>query len=187
MFGLQARGVQNPNVMVGMLMFFGGLCQFLAGVMEFVARNTVSPAATGMAFDFQKLTKSRIQFGATVFCSYAAFNWAYGMIYLPGSGIMAAYTDSSGAMNPEFNQAVAVFMWVWFIVSCIFTVAASRSTWVIFIDLIMVDITLLLLACGFMVGVQGLMTAGYAFGLVVCFLSCKSSSHNLTVEGPADH
>lgn len=87
---------------------------------------------------------------------------------------MAAYTDSTGALTNEFNQAVAIYMWAWFIVSCLFTVSSYKSTWVIFIDLIMVDILLLLLACGFMVGVQGLMTAGYSFGIVVCFLTCKS-------------
>lgn len=86
---------------------------------------------------------------------------------------MAAYTDPSGALTPEFNQSVSIFMWVWFIVSCIFTVAAIRTTWVIFVDMIMVDICLLLLACGFMVGTQSLLTAGYSFGLVVAFLSCK--------------
>jgi succinate-acetate transporter protein len=40
-FGLQARGVQSPNVMVGVLLFFGGLSQFVAGIMEFVTGNTV--------------------------------------------------------------------------------------------------------------------------------------------------
>lgn len=87
---------------------------------------------------------------------------------------MAAYTDpTSGAPTPEFNQAISIFMWVWLIVSVIFTVAAVRSTWILFLDMFMVDLTLLLLACGFMVGTQSLLTAGYSFGLVVTFLSCK--------------
>lgn len=42
-YGLQARGIQNPNAMVGMLVFMGGLCQFLAGIMEFVNKNPVCP------------------------------------------------------------------------------------------------------------------------------------------------
>ena len=96
------------------------------------------------------------------------------MIYLPGTGIMTAYTDpTSGARTPEFNQAISIFMWVWLIVSVIFTVAAVRSTWILFLDMFMVDLTLLLLACGFMVGTQSLLTAGYSFGLVVTFLTCK--------------
>ncbi|KAL5342067.1 GPR1/FUN34/yaaH family-domain-containing protein [Aspergillus crustosus] len=150
-YGLHARGIQAPNVMVGMLVFFGGICQFLAGIMEFVAGNT---------------------FGATVFSSYGAFNLSYAMIYLPGSGIMAAYTDpATGAVGPEFNQAVSVYLWVWFIITVLYTVAAMRSTWILFLDLAALDVCLLLLACGFMVNGEGLMTAGYSFGIVVCFLS----------------
>ncbi|RJE24541.1 GPR1/FUN34/yaaH family [Aspergillus sclerotialis] len=149
-YGLQARGIQNPNIMVGMLVAFGGLCQFLAGIMEFVNRNT---------------------FGATVFCSYAALNWSYALIYIPGSGIMSAYTDANGALSPEFNQAVSIYMWVWFIISVLFTVAAYKSTWIVFIDMISVDLCLLLLACGFMVSNQSVLTAGYSFGMVACFLS----------------
>lgn len=86
---------------------------------------------------------------------------------------MAAYTDSSGAVSPEFNQAIAIYMWAWFIVSVLFTVAAFKTTWVIFIDMLFVDLCLLLLACGFMVGNQGVLTAGYSIGMVVAFLSCK--------------
>jgi hypothetical protein len=65
--GVHARGIQTPNVLVGVLMFFGGICQFIAGIMEFIAGNT---------------------FGATVFPSYAAFNFSYAMIFIPGTGII---------------------------------------------------------------------------------------------------
>jgi succinate-acetate transporter protein len=96
------------------------------------------------------------------------------MIYLPGSGIMTAYIDpTTNAIMPEFNQAISIFLWVWFIITVIYTIAAMRSTWVLFLDLVFLDICLLLLSCGFMVGINGLLTAGYAFGLVVCFLSCE--------------
>jgi hypothetical protein len=71
--GVHARGIQTPNILVGVIMFFGGVCQFIAGIMEFIAGNS---------------------FGATVFPSYAAFNFSYAMIYLPGTGILSAYTDS---------------------------------------------------------------------------------------------
>lgn len=40
-------------------------------------------------------------------------------------------------------------------------------------DLIFLDICLLLLACGFMVNTERLISVGYVFGLVVSFLSCK--------------
>ena len=54
------------------------------------------------------------------------------MIYLPGTGIMAAYTDAStGAVSPEFNQALAIYIWAWFIITVLFTVAAVKSSLVL--------------------------------------------------------
>lgn len=41
-YGLHARGIQSPNAMIGMLVFFGGVCQYIAGIMEFITGNTVS-------------------------------------------------------------------------------------------------------------------------------------------------
>lgn len=66
--GVQARGIQTPNILVGVLISFGGICQLISGIMDFVAGNT---------------------FGATVFPSYAAFNLSYAMIFVPGTGIIA--------------------------------------------------------------------------------------------------
>jgi succinate-acetate transporter protein len=110
-----------------------------------------------------------------VFPAYGAFNLSYAMIYLPGSGILAAYTDkSTGAISPEFNQALAMYIWAWFILTVIFTIAAVRSSWVLFLDLFFLDIVLMLLAAGFMAGSTSVLTAGYAFGFIVAFLSCKS-------------
>ncbi|KAK5161634.1 hypothetical protein LTR04_003991 [Oleoguttula sp. CCFEE 6159] len=151
-----------PNVLVGVLIFFGGICQFLSGIMEFVSGNT---------------------FGATVFPSYGAFNLSYAMIYLPGSGIIAAYTDASGAISPEFNQALAMYIWAWFILTVIFTVAAMRSSWVLFLDLFFLDIVLLLLAAGLMLGSASVLTAGYAFGFIVAFLSYWAGCAGLWAGG----
>lgn len=96
------------------------------------------------------------------------------MIYLPGTGIIAAYTDpATGNLEPSFNQALAIYLWAWFIVTVIFTIGAMRSSWVLFVDLIMLDICLLFLACGFMVNINALLTIGYSFGVVVSFLSCE--------------
>jgi succinate-acetate transporter protein len=150
-FGLQARGVQTPNVMISVLIFFGGICQYLVGIMEFVSGNT---------------------FGATVFTSYGAFNLSYSMIYLPGSGIIAAYTDAeTGALSPDFAQAISLYLWAWFILTVVFTVAAVRSSWVLLLDLAVLDVSLLLLAVGYMTGSQSVLKAGYGFGFVVAFLS----------------
>jgi hypothetical protein len=116
------------------------------------------------------------QFGATVFNSYAGFNLAYALVYLPGSGIIAAYVDpKTGEPAPEFAQSLAMFVWAWFIVSVIFTIAATRSSWVLLILLVFVDITFLFIASSYMADVPQLLTAASATGFVAAFLACKSS------------
>jgi succinate-acetate transporter protein len=96
------------------------------------------------------------------------------MIYLPGSGILAAYTDkSTGELNAQFPNALAMYLWAWFILTVIFTIAAMRSSWVLFLDLFFLDIVLLLLACGYMLNMPKLEAAGSALGFVVALLSCK--------------
>jgi succinate-acetate transporter protein len=163
--------------MIGCLIFYGGIGQFIAGIMEFITGNTVHELLLSNNLYGRQLTKALgPQFGATVFSSYGAFNLSYAMIYLPGTGILAAYTDSTtGAVDDSFNQALAIYLWAWLIVTVLFTIAATRSSWVLFLDLVFLDICLLLLACGFMVNTQGLLTAGYSFGLIVSFLSCEST------------
>lgn len=112
-----------------------------------------------------------------MFTSYGAFNVSYGMIYLPGSGIIAAYTDPiTGALSPEFAQSIALYLWAWFILTVLFTVAAMHSSWVLFLDLDPLDVCLLVLAVGNMVGSRTVLTAGYSLGYVVAFLSCKCLS-----------
>lgn len=140
--------------------------------MEFVAGNT---------------------FGATVFPSYGAFNIAYAMIYLPGSGIIAAYTlpdgpdGTGGTMSPMFGQALAIWLWAWFILTVIFTGAAMRSSWVLFMDLFVLSVELMLLASGYMLNNENLLIGGNSLGFVVAFLSCKSSHHRaLSTLGVAE-
>jgi uncharacterized protein len=100
------------------------------------------------------------------------------MIYLPGSGILAAYTDpATGELNAQFPNALAMYLWAWFILTVIFTIAAMRSSWVLFLDLFFLDIVLLLLACGYMLNESRLETAGSALGYVVAILSCKFPPH----------
>ncbi|KAK6607062.1 GPR/FUN34 family protein (GPR1/FUN34/yaaH family protein) [Botrytis cinerea] len=125
-----------------------------------------------------------VNFGATVFPSYGAFNLSYAMIYLPGSGIMAAYTDpETGQLNSQFATALAMYLWAWFILTVIFTVAAMRSSWVLFLDLFFLDLVLILLACGYMLDMKILETAGSALGFVVAFLSYWAGTAGLFANG----
>jgi len=62
-FGVKVRGVATPNVLIGVLIFFGGVCQFIAGIMEFVSGNTV-----GYTFFFT-FTASKIISSSVQLCS----------------------------------------------------------------------------------------------------------------------
>jgi succinate-acetate transporter protein len=95
------------------------------------------------------------------------------MIYIPGTGILASYTDAeAGALSPEFNQAIAIYLWAWFILNTLYVIAAVRSSWVLFVDLAVLSLGFLVLAVGFMEGSDDVLTAGYAVMLVTAFLSC---------------
>ena len=103
------------------------------------------------------------------------------MIYLPGSGILAAYTDSAtGELNDQFSNALGVWIWAWFILTVIYTIAAMRSSWVLFLDLSFLSLDLLLLACGYTFNIPSLLKAGNAIGFVVAFLSCEFISSPFT-------
>ncbi|KAH9884556.1 GPR1/FUN34/yaaH family-domain-containing protein [Xylariomycetidae sp. FL2044] len=163
LFELHPRGVQHNNIVITNMIFFGGVSQVIAGIMEFFTGNT---------------------FGATVFNSYGAFNLAYALIYLPGSGIIDAYIDpETSALSPEFNQAVAMFVWGWFIMSVIFTLAAVRSSWVLLIALVFVDLCLMLIACGQMVDNEEVLKASAVFGLVAAALAYYAGAAGLFGNG----
>ncbi|KAL4738644.1 GPR1/FUN34/yaaH family-domain-containing protein [Aspergillus similis] len=164
--GLHARGVETPNVLLGVLIFFGGLGQFLAAVME------------------PMLIKICVTVRRNPLGSYSAFNFSYAMIYIPGTGILAAYTDAkTGALSPEFNQAVAIYLWAWFIVNTLYVIAAVRSSWVLFIDLGILSLGFLLLAVAYMTGDQAVMTAGYSVTMVTAALSYWAGCAGLWAGG----
>jgi uncharacterized protein len=96
------------------------------------------------------------------------------MIYLPGSGIIAAYTDpTSGKLTQEFNQALSLYYTAWFIVTFLFAVGAVRASWVVLGILCFFDLECLLLAAGLMSGTKSVATAANSIGFIVAFLCCE--------------
>ncbi|KAF2144042.1 uncharacterized protein K452DRAFT_345471 [Aplosporella prunicola CBS 121167] len=161
-YGVSAR-VTRPNGMIGVLLFSGGVCQFISGIMEFISGNT---------------------FGATLFPSYAAFNLSFAMIWLPGTGIMSAYIDSeTKLLSPEFSQAMSLYFWAWFILTVAFTVAAIRSSWVLFSTLFFLAIVLLLMAVGHMLNDDRVLTAAYCFSFVSGFFGYWAGCAGLWAGG----
>ncbi|KAF5346424.1 hypothetical protein D9758_012774 [Tetrapyrgos nigripes] len=105
LYNVGARGVQTPNVIVGMALFCGGLAQFLAGMWEFPNGNT---------------------FGATVFTSFGAFWLSFATILIPGSGILIAYGPQ--VVSKERESALGIYFMTWMTVTFLFFIVSLRKS-----------------------------------------------------------
>lgn len=107
----------GPNIVVGLALFYGGLAQLLAGMWEFRTGNT---------------------FGATAFTSYGAFWLAFGIIFIPGSGIAAAAT----------HPAVGLFLLGWTIFTALMFIGSLRINIAIITVFGLLTLTFLFLTLG---------------------------------------
>lgn len=88
--------------------------------------------------------------------------------------MLAAYTDTAtGKPLPELNQALALLVWAWFILSVIFTIAATRASWSLLLTLMFFDLETMLLAVGYTVGNDQILLASRGVGFVVAFCACQ--------------
>lgn len=151
---VSARGVNTPNIVVGMALACGGLAQLLAGMWEFVCGNT---------------------FGATVFSSYGAFWISYGIIFLPGSGILAAY-EATPELAKQTHNAVGMFDMVWFIFTFIMMLSALRSSAVTVALLFFLTLTFLMLMVSEFAISTACQKAGGALGIITAFIAYYSAA-----------
>ncbi|KAJ7908440.1 GPR1/FUN34/yaaH family-domain-containing protein [Mycena leptocephala] len=63
-----------------------------------------------------------------MFTMYGTFWMSYGLFIIPGTGIMAAYTQG------EFRSAIGIYFMAWMIVTIFFGIASIRRhiTWILF-------------------------------------------------------
>lgn len=66
-----------------------------------------------------------------------------------------------------------MYCWAWFILTVIFTIAAVRSSWVLFLTLFFLDVELLLLAAGYMADSSATLVAANSVGFIVGFFACE--------------
>ncbi|CAH7670943.1 GPR1/FUN34/yaaH family-domain-containing protein [Phakopsora pachyrhizi] len=164
LFNVQARGITSPNLIVGMAMAYGGLIQLLAGMWEFAVGNT---------------------FGATAFSSYGGFWISFGCIFIPGTGIMEAYTTASKA--GQLDNALALYLFTWFIFTSIMLLATFRSSIGLVVLFFFLDCTFLLLAVGStMPHVESITKAGGAFGNIAWYIAASAllSSEGSSIKLP---
>jgi len=150
-----ARGLSVPNAVVGMAFGYGGLCQLLAGMWEFASGNT---------------------FGATAFTSYGGFWISYGIIQLPGSGILAAYTGDTASQLPN---ALGIYLEMWFIVTVLLFFGTFRSSIALSFLFFILAITFLLLGIGNLLAEPSCQVAGGACGIIAALTAYYAGSAGL--------
>ncbi|KAJ6486919.1 Gpr1 family protein [Mycena sanguinolenta] len=145
MYTVQTRGITHPNVIVGMGLFAGGLTQFIVGMWQFPRGNV---------------------FGATVFASYGAFWMSYATIYIPSSGILAAYTDPN-----ELANALGIFLLYPMILSLFFLLGVIRNNLAYTMILTSASIAFACLAAGELSQSVKVTKAGGVFGIIAAFVA----------------
>ncbi|KAL0573655.1 hypothetical protein V5O48_008301 [Marasmius crinis-equi] len=139
LYNLHARGIEAPNVVVGMAIFAGGLTQFIAGMWEFPRGNV---------------------FGATAFASYGSFWLSYATINIPASGIRDAFSSEE-----EFNNALGIYLITWFMITTFFLIAVIRRHIAFTVLLSLLDLALLMLSIAQFNGNAMVLKAGGVFGV----------------------
>ncbi|KAG9326854.1 hypothetical protein KVV02_005516 [Mortierella alpina] len=102
LYNLRAGVTPNApgNFITGTAMFYGGLGQVIAGLLEYRNGNT---------------------FGGTTFCSYGLYWISYATLLIPSFGVAAAYAD----YPEDFMTAVGTYLLGW----TIFTFLMWTLTW----------------------------------------------------------
>jgi len=156
LFNVNVKGVTDGETVVGMAVACGGLAQLLAGMWEFACGNT---------------------FGATAFTSYGAFWISYALILIPGTGIIASYSDPATAS--QLNNALGVFLMVWFIFTFIMLLAALRSTVALVALFFFLDLTFMLLMIGAFLDKVNITKAGGGFGILTAAIAYYAGAGGL--------
>jgi len=150
MVNLQARSILEPNIVVGLSLFYGGLVQLLAGMWEMAVGNT---------------------FGATALSSYGGFWLSYSCIFIPGFDIQGAYNISADG-GAQFYSAVGIYLIGWFIFTFLLVLCTLRSTVAFFTLFASLDITFLLLGVAYFdTANPTIIKAGGAFGLIAAIFA----------------
>lgn len=140
-------GIHVPNVAVGLFVFMGGVVQFLAGIWGFFIGSQVG------TFIF------------IVFTSYGAFWLSFGAIFIPAFGIGEAYAE-----HPEqLNQGIGLMSVGWAIFTTMLVLCVMKSTLSFFWALFTLDLTIILLAAGFLLDSDKVKIAGGIMGVINTF------------------
>lgn len=114
------------GVVLGLALFYGGLCQLLAGMWEFKTGNT---------------------FGSVAFSSYGGFWMSFAALSMKCFGFLDGYgSDYQGQKN--LHDGLGLYLLAWGMFSLWMTLAAHRTTLALFVLLFLVFVTFLMLSIG---------------------------------------
>lgn len=146
---VHARHNTTPNIVIGLALFYGGLCQLLAGMWEFAVGNT---------------------FGATALSSYGGFWMSFAVIFIPFFNIEQAYTTG-------FADAVGIYLICWAVFTFLLLLCTLKSTVMFFSLFFTLLMAFILLAVGYFREAEGhadggnILKAGGYFGILAACIA----------------
>jgi len=159
LYNVNARGIDVPNVVVGMALFCGGLAQLLAGMWEFAVGNT---------------------FGATAFTSYGAFWLSFATLLIPSSGIADAYAASKKPVQEV--DAIAIYLTAWMVVTFLFFIGSLRKSIGLTALFFLLTLTFMLLAVSDFQKSESIGKAGGAVGIATALVAYYCGLSELLTE-----
>jgi|SRR5579883_22802 succinate-acetate transporter protein len=148
------------TIVLGLAVFYGGLAQMLAGMWEFKAGNT---------------------FGAAAFTSYGAFWLSFAAIFIPGFGVLAAFTGKAAATN--INTAIGIYLLGWTIFTALMTLGTLKSNVALISVFVVLTLTFLWLVIGFLGGGTFWIQLGGWFGIITALLAWYTALAGLLSSG----
>lgn len=79
--------------------------------------------------------------------------------------------STNGISAAEATDAIGLYLWIWFGITVLLTIAAIRSSVVLIVLLVLLDITFAMLGAFYYTGNPKLETAGGAFGVATAFVA----------------
>jgi len=160
----------SVSAAMGLALFYGGLMQLIAGLLEFRVGNN---------------------YHALMFCSYAGYWLSLGALYVTGSfGFQAPYTDGS-----VFLKTLGIFYLGWLIFTIAMLIASVRTNVFLIVMYFFLMVTFILWTAGYFLTRDSngtpLHQAGGAIGIftsillwILGFASLLKRGHNSYFEIP---
>lgn len=117
-------------------------------------------------------------FGATAFSSYGGFWLSYAVIFLPGTGILNAYGDDTGALD----RSLTIYLIAWAIMTALLLIASHRSSVGMVLLFFFLFITFVLLAAAKYNSSIPTQVAGGAFGVVTAIIAWYNALSGLLTK-----